>query len=72
MDWCGVPFTTSSSSFYYHHCRTDLVVKRSFDGGATWGDVILVYGNSTAAHYYSIGNAAPVVDANTGVTHCFC
>ncbi len=44
----------------------DLLLKRSFDGGKTWGPTQLVYeqgGNSEI----KIGNPTPVVDRNTGV-----
>jgi len=43
----------------------DLVVRRSTDGGETWGKMILVWsdGENTS------GNPAPVVDKNTGRVH---
>jgi sialidase-1 len=44
----------------------DLVVKRSTDGGTTWSEMSIVYGNSTSSHYYTIGNAAPIQIASTG------
>ncbi len=40
----------------------DLVLKRSFDGGATWGPLQLIQSNGTT----EAGNPAPVVDLNTG------
>jgi len=48
------------------HTWVDLVVKRSFDGGATWSPMQIVYSNSTPEHYVTIGNAAPVLIAATG------
>lgn len=43
----------------------DLVLKRSTDGGKTWGQMMVVWdeGDNTA------GNPAPVVDRNTGKIH---
>jgi len=43
----------------------DLVLKRSEDGGKTWGDMILVWseGDNTS------GNPVPIVDRNTGKIH---
>jgi len=40
----------------------DLVLKRSFDGGATWGPLQLIHNNGSS----EAGNPAPVVDRNTG------
>lgn len=45
---------------------TDLVYKRSSDGGKTWTSLQLFYSNSTTDDTNVIGNAAPVVDASTG------
>ena len=48
-------------------CTADLVVKRSTDGGSTWSDLSIVYGNSSSSsHYYTIGNAAPIQIESTG------
>lgn len=48
-------------------CAADLVVKRSTDGGSTWSDLSIVYGNSSSSsHYYTIGNAAPIQIESTG------
>jgi sialidase-1 len=40
----------------------DLVLRRSFDNGATWEDMRLVYEDGT----HTIGNPSPVVDRDTG------
>ena len=45
---------------------TDLVTKRSIDGGITWSTLALFYSNSTGDDVNIIGNAAPVVDTSTG------
>lgn len=49
------------------HQWNDLVVKRSTDGGHTWGpsNVTVVYGESTPTSFVTCGNPAPVVDATT-------
>ena len=52
---------------------TDLVMKRSNDGGKTWGPIQLFYGNSTENQISVIGNAAPVQDSKSGRIHVpFC
>ena len=42
---------------------TDLIYKRSVDGGKTWGSLTLLYSNSSmkSGQHTVIGNAAPVV-----------
>jgi sialidase-1 len=40
---------------------TDLVTKRSEDGGLTWSPLSVFFGNSSAKEFNVIGNAAPVV-----------
>lgn len=40
----------------------DLVVRRSVDGGVTWGEVITVWNDGS----HTCGNPAPVVDSHTG------
>ena len=45
---------------------TDLVIKRSADGGSTWSTLALFYSNSTADEVNVVGNAAPVQDRRTG------
>jgi sialidase-1 len=47
---------------------TDLVLKRSEDGGRTWGPLQLV---AKARGLDAIMNPCPVVDASTGAIHCF-
>ena len=47
---------------------TDLVLKRSEDGGRTWGPLQLVV---KARGLDAIMNPCPVVDASTGTVHCF-
>lgn len=44
------------------HGYVDLVVKSSLDGGATWGPLRKVYGESSRAGNVTIGNPAPVYD----------
>jgi len=44
---------------------TDLVYKRSEDGGKTWGNLTVLYTNSTPDYQIVIGNAAPVQDRTT-------
>lgn len=45
---------------------TDLVFKRSVDGGKTWSPLQLFHSASVGENYQVVGNAAPVVDASTG------
>lgn len=45
---------------------TDLIYKRSEDRGKTWGPLSILYSNSSAGVYNVIGNAAPVVLAESG------
>jgi len=45
------------------HGDIDLLLRRSFDRGATWGPVQVVWEDGT----HTIGNPAPVVDRDTGV-----
>ena len=41
---------------------TDLIYKRSTDGGKTWGPLTILYSNSTKrGQHVVVGNAAPVV-----------
>lgn len=47
---------------------TDLVLKRSEDGGRTWGPLQLVV---KARALDAIMNPCPVVDSSTGIIHCF-
>lgn len=47
------------------HGDLDLVLKRSRDGGKTWGPLELIYEEGGEAKI-TIGNPAPVVDADTG------
>jgi sialidase-1 len=46
----------------------DLVLRRSIDGGTTWGPLILVQEEGGSAPI-TIGNPAPVVDRETGHVH---
>lgn len=46
---------------------TDLVYKRSFDGGLTWSPLAVLVTNSSAEEANIIGNAAPVQDTTTGI-----
>ena len=49
--------------------KIDLVLKRSNDGGATWGETELIWGESGDT---TIGNPTPIVD-RTGIIHLlFC
>ena len=43
----------------------DLVLRRSDDDGATWGDIVMVWNDGTN----TCGNPAPVVDEETGTIH---
>ena len=45
-----------------YHGAVDVVLKRSTDGGATWGALRKVYGESTAHLNVTIGNPSPIVD----------
>jgi len=45
----------------------DIVLKRSTDGGSTWGSLIVVDTNGTDR----VHNPTPVVDRNTGRIYCF-
>ncbi len=47
------------------HGDVDLLLKRSIDGGRTWGPQQLVHEEGGAAKV-TIGNACPVVDSSTG------
>lgn len=47
------------------HGDVDIVLRRSFDQGRTWGAMQLVYEEGGAARI-TIGNPAPVVDRTTG------
>ena len=46
------------------HGDLDLLVKRSEDGGETWSEQVLIYGEPGEV---TIGNPCPVVDGDTGV-----
>lgn len=48
------------------HGDVDLVVKRSADGGRTWGSLEMVY-EEGGGKKVTIGNPCPVVDRETGV-----
>lgn len=48
------------------HGDVDLVLKRSEDGGKTWGPLELVYEEGDTAKI-TIGNPCPVVDRDTGI-----
>jgi len=46
---------------------TDIVIKRSYDSGATWDALRIIYGNSTSPDKLTIiGNQAPVLDKLKG------
>lgn len=45
---------------------TDIVMKRSSDGGATWSNLTVVYSNSTEDSFVVIGNAAAVQERSSG------
>ncbi len=51
---------------------TDLVVKRSEDGGATWSSLAIVYSNSSQNQLSVVGNAAPVQLPSGRVLLPFC
>ena len=46
----------------------DLVLKRSFDGGASWGRLQVIWGRG----FVTWGNPAPVVDRDTGIIWLLC
>ncbi len=46
----------------------DLLLRRSMDGGKTWGPAALVYEEGGSAEI-TIGNPAPVLDRKTGTVH---
>jgi sialidase-1 len=48
------------------HGWNDIVLSRSTDGGATWSAPAVVYGESNATHFVTIGNPAPVLLAPGG------
>ena len=48
------------------HGDLDLVLKRSTDGGKTWGKLELIY-EEGGVEKVTIGNPCPVVDQTTGV-----
>jgi sialidase-1 len=54
-----------------NHGRHDVLVKRSDDGGATFGHAVLVHSESTATRSVVIGNPACVLDSRTGRLHVF-
>ncbi len=41
-------------------------MKRSFDGGMTWGNLSVVYSNSSQHDWVVIGNAAALQERTTG------
>jgi hypothetical protein len=45
---------------------TDLVYKRSLDGGGTWSVLRVLHGETNASQLAVIGNAAPVQDTASG------
>ena len=45
------------------HGWVDIVLRRSFDGGATWSPTTVVHTESNATHRVTIGNPTPLVDA---------
>ena len=50
-----------------------LMLKRSFDGGKTWGDLQMIYNEVEAGEKVACGNPCPVVDQDTGRIHLvFC
>ena len=52
------------------HGKIDLVLKRSSDGGKTWGNLQVIYGE---ADTITIGNPVPIVDRQSGSIHLlFC
>ena len=52
---------------------TDLVIKRSDDGGQTWSPLAVLVSNSSAEDVNIIGNAAPIVQRDTNRIHIpFC
>jgi sialidase-1 len=53
------------------HDWNDIVLKRSADGGASWGELQLVWSESTAARHVTIGNPSPVALRNGSVALLF-
>ena len=45
------------------HGWVDIVLRRSFDGGASWSPMSVVHTESNATHRVTIGNPTPLVDA---------
>ena len=45
---------------------TDLLIRRSVDGGRSWSPLAVLFSNSSNSSSNVVGNAAPVVDAATG------
>lgn len=45
--------------------NADLVLKRSTDQGATWGDIELIHGADQPGKFTTIGNPCPVIDQQT-------
>ena len=45
------------------HGWVDIVLRRSFDGGATWSPMSIVHTESNATQRVTIGNPTPLVDA---------
>ena len=48
------------------HGNLDLILKRSTDGGKTWGPIELIYEEGGDKNV-TIGNPCPVIDRNTGI-----
>ena len=51
------------------HGYVDLLLKTSDDLGRAWSAPSLVYGNSTALDWHTIGDALPIYDRQTGEVH---
>jgi sialidase-1 len=51
---------------------TDLVFKRSVDGGTTWSSLGIIWSNSSSEEPNVVGNAAPVQDTNGRIWMPFC
>lgn len=45
---------------------TDLVYRRSWDGGKTWDSLRIMHSNSSEENHNVVGNAAPVIVRSTG------